>query len=81
MVEQPFDDLPTLRRLAEQHGLAEDELEALLERHELMPRAAEDLLHLATVEFRSLSRWGQKAEFTREVERVVNAYARSPRAP
>jgi hypothetical protein len=76
MVEQPLDDLPTLCRLAEQHGLEHDELVALLNKHELRPEVAEDLLHLATVEFRSLSRWGKKTEYTRELERVVNSHAK-----
>lgn len=81
MVEQPFDDLPTLRRLAKQHGVSEDEIAALLKEHELPPDVAEELLHLATVEYRSLSRHGQKAAFTTDVERVINEHAVAPRHP
>jgi hypothetical protein len=81
MVEQPFDELPTLRRLAEQHGVSEDEIAALLEEHELPPEVAEDLLHLAAVDYRSLSRHGQKAAFTGDVERVINEHATAPRRP
>ena len=77
----PLHGFPTLRRLAEQHGLSQDELAALLVEHELPPEVAEELLHLATVEYRSLSRHGQKAAFAGDVERVINGHATAPRRP
>lgn len=62
---------PTLTRLAAQHGVPLSDLEELLDQHKLPAPVAEALLHLATVEFRSLARWGQKAEYTRELARVL----------
>ncbi|MCK6517501.1 hypothetical protein L6R46_20870 [Myxococcota bacterium] len=79
MAEPPLNDFPTLRRIAAQHGVGEDEIAALLEEHELPPDVAEELLHLAAVEYRSISRWGQKAAFTGDVERVINEHATAPR--
>ena len=79
MAEPHLNDFPTLRRLAAQHGVTPEDVEVLLMMHELPPEVAEELLHLATVEYRSLARWGQKAAFTGDVERVLNEHATAPR--
>lgn len=65
-----------LAALARKHGVPEAEVLQELDRLGLPPRLLDELLRLATVEFRSLSRWGQKAEYRREVRRVVGDAAR-----
>lgn len=81
MVEHALDGLPTLAQLAAQHGLTEEELSSLLAQNELPPELAEALLHLGTVEFRSLARWGQKAEYSRAVQAAITRRANGPRRP
>ena len=73
MVDLSEAHTPTLIRLAQQHGVSVADIEDLLEQHELSPTVAEALLQLGTVEFRSLSRWGQAAEYSREVAGVISA--------
>lgn len=71
MVEISPEDTPILVEVAHQHGIGIEDVEYLLSRHEVDAHLAEALLEVAVRRYRTLDRWGEKAEYERAVSEVL----------
>jgi hypothetical protein len=68
-------DFKALKEFQRRHGLTPAAIEQLLADRKIEPKLVNDLLDLAYTKYRTLASWGGKAEFSREVERIISKSA------
>ncbi len=64
-------DFKALLEFQRRHGLDSATIEQLLKEHHLEPTVISELLDLAYTRYRTLAAWGGKAEFSRDIERII----------
>lgn len=71
MTDISASETPILVEVAQQHAILVKDIETLLARHGVDAHLAEALLEVAVRRYRTLDRWGEKAEYDRAVSEVL----------
>lgn len=71
MTDISASETPILAEVADQHAVRVEDIEALLSQHGVDAYLAEALLEIAVRRYRTLDRWGEKAEYDRAVSEVL----------